>query len=149
LKIAFYIAKNGTPLDKFIAWWTRPNFFKFWESGKYSHTEIVFDDGWCFSASPREKYTRWKLIDFNENNWDFIQLDDSYNYRMIASHCMREDHKLYDYIGILFTFIVPIDYETKSRWFCSELAAKLVFNFEHSNRYSPNSLYKKIKPYFL
>lgn len=144
MKIAFYIAENGTWLDKAVAWWTRPNFFKFWESGRYSHCEIVFPDGCCLSASPREGEVRKKWIDIYDGKWEIIQLDSSYNDELISIFCQRELGKPYDYIGIFFTFIFPIDFQEKEEWFCSELAAKLVFKLSHANRYHPNSLYNYI-----
>lgn len=141
MKIAFYIAKKGRLLDKLIAWWTRPDWWRFWESGKFSHTELVFSDGWCFSASPREGSCRWKKIKFDESKWVFIELDKIYDETEIALRCSEENGKSYDYVGIFWSFIIPIGYETKRKWFCSEIAAKLALEINHANRYSPNDLY--------
>lgn len=150
VKIAFYKAEKGKLLDKIIAWWTRPNFFKFWESGKYSHVEIVFCDkrNICFSTSPRENKTRWKYIDdlYTSGKWDFLEVkytDKTFENYLIFN-CNKEEGKPYDWLCIFLTNIIPLNIENPKKWMCSELVAKLVYNLKHSNTYTPNKLYDYI-----
>lgn len=147
MKIAFYIAKNGDPFDKLVAWWTRPDFFKFWVSGKYSHVEIVFDNNICFSSSPRDGGTRWTTIPDIETsgNWDFIEFDFSeYMIKQTISMCNKEQHKPYDWFCVLFSFIIPLNIQSPRSWTCSEFVSKMIFNYDYAHRISPNRLYNKL-----
>lgn len=149
MNIAFYIAKHGTWFDKLIAWWTRPNFWKFWESGLFSHVEIVFGDGECFSASPREGKCRWKKIDFKHDRWVFVKLPDTYDELRIRYRCGEINGRRYDWIGIFFTFVLPFDFDWYRWYFCSEAVSEVVYSLQHPNRYSPNGLFNKVTSKFL
>ncbi|MDD5406022.1 MAG: hypothetical protein PHE73_03650 [Sulfurovaceae bacterium] len=141
MKLAFYKAfqNQATWLDIFIALVT---------FGRYSHVEIVFSDGMSFSISPREKVCRFKRIDFNPDNWDFIELvvtkkEEDYIRAMEYKYL----HCTYDYIGAM-TSATPICLQVSSEMFCSELATELIRNslsyrrLRDGCRYSPNALYK-------
>ena len=56
MKLAFYKAKHGTKIDKIVAAAI---------GSEYSHVELVFSDGICFSASPRDKGVRFKTINLD------------------------------------------------------------------------------------
>lgn len=143
MKLAFYKAfqKQATWLDRFIAIVTL---------GKYSHVEVVFSDGMSFSISPREKVCRFKRIDFNPNNWEFIDLtvtrkEEDY----IRAMAYKYLDCTYDYIGAV-TSATPICLQVSSEMFCSELAIELIRNsktysqLQDGCRYSPNKLFKSI-----
>jgi hypothetical protein len=144
MKIAFYKAFQGkaTKLDKAIAILT---------VGKYSHVELVFSDGLCFSVSPRDKGTRFKKINLDNGAWEVIDipmLDKTEG--VIRSISESLVGCKYDYIGALFS-ISPVCIQKDKRYFCSELAANLLHQciyYQSLNdgcKYSPNKLYKEIK----
>lgn len=144
MKLAFYKAfcPNATLLDKTIAITT---------FGKYSHVEVVFSDGMSFSISPREKVCRFKRIDFNPDNWEFVELDTTKkeeNYIRAMAYNFLDC--TYDYIGAI-TSATPICLQVNSQMFCSELSTELIRNsqaykrLKDGCRYSPNELYKLLK----
>lgn len=146
MKLAFYKDKKRF-LDKLISWWTRPNIWKFWEMGPYSHVEILFENNLCFSVSPRESRCRWKYITDIETSgkWDLYQITDDQNtISQVKLSCSVEEGKSYDWICIFFNFILPFDEQVRDKWICSELAAKKVFHLRKAYKYDPNKLFFKI-----
>lgn len=102
MKLAFYKDK-GDMFDTLVRWWTRPKFFKFWESARYSHVEVVFSDGLCFSASPRDKGVRFKSIDLTDGKWDVLELKVPQEGEALARLWSKgQAGKEYDWFGILF-----------------------------------------------
>ena len=47
----------------------------------------------------------------------------------------------YDFIGILFSQVLPIGLHSKSRWYCSEWAATLKYD---NTNISPQELYELV-----
>jgi|SRR6185369_2368035 len=89
--------------------------------GPYSHCELVFPDGWCYSASIQDGGTRFKKVAFDEGKWDFIELEFTREQmRKSEAFCLDERKCGYDYPGV-FRFLVPAIRESKNRWFCSEI----------------------------
>jgi len=144
MKIAFYKAfqPKATALDKTVA---------VCSFGKYSHVELVFSDGTCFSVSPRDGGARFKKIHLSEQTWKIIDLP-------ITDHAEKEIRDIaknyigykYDYIGAIFS-VMPICIQKNNRLFCSEIATNLLNHCIYYNKlgdgckYSPNDLYKKLK----
>lgn len=137
IQIAFYIAKHGTILDKLIA---------FLSSGKYSHAELVFPDGDCFSASCRDKGTRFKKIDFHPDRWDFITINVcNPEFDKLKDFCLKELGKKYDYLGAL-GIILPLK-QSNNKWFCSEIVVSSLQSINlfvglKASSVSPNKLHK-------
>lgn len=138
--LAFYKAEYGNILDKLIAWWTRPNFFKFWESATYSHVEMLFSNGESFSSSQRDNGTRWKAIKY-DHKWDFVHIPDV-NEETIKSLCIREENKRYDWVCLFFSNLFPFNIQHHSKWICSEICSRLVFGIKDSHKYNPQTLYE-------
>jgi hypothetical protein len=110
MKVIFYIAKSGDWLDKFVGLWTR---------GKYSHCELVFSDGMCFSSSPRDGGTRFKAIEINPKHWDIVEVSTDKEVE-IRQWCESQCGLKYDWLGILGLAIhLPI--ENRKKWYCSEI----------------------------
>ena len=65
MELLFYRAEKGNWQDKLIALWTR---------GIYSHVEIRFSDGMCFTSSNREGGTRFIDIYIREGVWDVVDI---------------------------------------------------------------------------
>lgn len=142
MKIAFYYAQYGDWRDKLVSWITR---------GPFSHCELVFSDGVCFSSSGRDEGVRFKLIDFKKEHWIFYDLilsesEEAY----VKTWCSLKVGKKYDWLGLL-RFVFPnIDSDDKRKWFCSEICVRalqkvnLFTNLNH-HKTSPNSFYKAVQ----
>jgi hypothetical protein len=131
--LAFYKGK-GLFGDKLIRWWTKSD---------YSHTELVIN-GQSYSASERkgEKGARVKSIVFNPDHWDFVEIeaDTDYALKVFTKH----KGKGYDWLGILFSQILPLNLDHPSRVFCSELNAAML-GLDKPASYSPEKLYQWAK----
>lgn len=112
MRLAFYKAP-GDLIDKSIRRWTK---------SEYSHCELVFSNGLWFSASPRDGGTRFKHIDIDPEKWDFICVPMTLEQELkVYDFCIAEDRCLYDWLGILFTQVIPLSFENPWWWFCSEV----------------------------
>lgn len=100
-------AQDSDYIDTAISWYTR---------SKYTHVEIILEDGYMYSSSPRDGGVRRKLHNRDNSSWDYIELDiDDTN--IYEFYKMTKDKK-YDYVGI-FGFVIPFKDKTDA-WFCSE-----------------------------
>jgi hypothetical protein len=146
MKLAFYKATKGNLWDKLIGIWTRPNFFNPFKLG-YSHVEIIYRDCLCFSSSPRDGGTRFKVINdlYTSGNWNIVDVKTYFNQEDIKVFCERQVGKKNDWLCIFFTFLIPFNFEEPNRWICSEIVGKFVFNLKRPSRYSPNKLFKYCK----
>jgi len=142
MKVAFYKAfqPKATFLDKIIA------IFSF---GRYSHVELVFPNGDCFSISPRDKKGRFKKISLNEEQWDIIELDGAIDARLLRRKAKTFLDYKYDYIGAIFS-IMPFCIQKNKRIFCSEVVANLLkkspiySGLRDGCIYSPSELYEEL-----
>lgn len=136
MKIAFYKAHEGTFVDKIID--IRTGFYG------YSHVELVFSDGMCFSASYRDgQKCRFKKIDLDEK-WEIVDLDiDMEEERQIRIRAGHYVGAKYDFFGILFWYVIPIRRQDKKKWWCSEIVSKLL-NYEKI-QVSPNYMAKRFE----
>lgn len=115
---------------------------RYWDSGIYSHCELVFSDGLAASASYRDSQeVRGKMIDFNDGHWDFIVLPDHLEE---AARRFFEDTKGtgYDLVGQLRFFYSPLRGQ-KDKYWCSEWIATAL-GMTDPWRYGPNGLYAAI-----
>ena len=127
-RIAFYKG-DGDIIDKLIRWYT---------NSKYSHCELVLGDIWISSSQRTGKLVERKL-NVVDGHWDYIDINIS-NHRL---DLLKEIYlgRSYDYIGILFSQILPMNIEAPNRLFCSEWCA-MVLDLDNPNKYSPGDLYK-------
>lgn len=98
--------------NRLVRWWTR---------SIYSHAELVFAGGWCGSASFMDHGVRLKVIDFNPEHWDFIDLPAALEPAALDWFKQHRGAK-YDIWGNLHFVISPVVHDTR-RWFCSEAIA--------------------------
>lgn len=144
MKLIFYKGFKGNLLDKLICLWT---------FGPFSHVEFVIEDvdsHWlAYSSSPRENKTRYKKIE-KSNKWVEVDIDFlNLNKNMVVSICRNELNKKYDYISIFFTFVLPLNIQSKKKWFCSEICAYIINKSGYDlnkppHQVHPNKLYKMI-----
>jgi len=91
--------------------------------GGYSHTELVFSDGLCFSADP-DSGLRIKEVDRSDARlWEHEQLDispdDEARIRAWAETEIATHHPKYDWGGVI-RFVWPWSKEHPQDYFCSE-----------------------------
>jgi len=119
MKLAFYVANEGSLVDKGVDLWTGLY--------GYSHIEIVFSDGMSFSASPREGKVRFKKIDFSPKRWVFHELEmTELEEAKIRAQAENLIGRKYDYKGIIGWFVIPIKKQENNQWWCSEIIAYLL-----------------------
>ena len=117
---------------------------------KYSHTELVFSDGVCFSASGRDHGARFKDINPHPDRWDIFDLDiteeEEEHIRFMAKLYVKKKIK-YDYFGAV-TSGLHLCLLNKT-YFCSEIVAVLLgFIFEMDGfpcKYTPGKLVAYVK----
>lgn len=133
MKVAFYKAK-GNFFNMFIRWW---------DSGPYSHCELVFSDGKAASASFRDgRQVREKEIEFDTEHWDIVEIPDSYE--PYAKDFLAKTAGLpYDLIGQIRFLVAPWHGEANSYW-CSQWVAAAL-GIDEAWRYSPNILFSAVK----
>jgi hypothetical protein len=125
MKIAFYRADHAsTRLHKITAWlidkWTG--------SHGYSHVELVFSDGQCFSSSYPDGGCRFKQINVNSGRWVVIDLDRQVHHlnetqARVRAQKLVDSQCKYDVRGILFYQIFNWKTQDKNRWWCDEAVA--------------------------
>ena len=132
--LAFYKANKGTLLDKFVGKIIKSH---------YSHVELVFSNGVCASASPRDKGVRFRKINvWNEDKWDL--------YEIIKKDVNEEDWKhwflkhidqKYDTLGAIGSAL-NIETYALNKKFCS-LCLAILFKLDNINQ-NPESLRKEL-----
>lgn len=116
--------------------------------GPFSHCELVFSDGQCFSSQEGEG-SRFKLIDLKPAEWDLVDvLTDERVESQVRAFCESEKGCEYDWRGISFSFLpIPIGWQHPDKWFCSEICTAGLQVAGYMRGYtpasvSPNQLYK-------
>lgn len=140
MKIAF--KKNPkTIVAKSICWWTdKPHF----------HCDILFSFGISFSAFAELNKTTFKTVYYNESDWDFIDIPITFDEEnLIFEWCKTELNCGYDFSGIILTQILPLSFQSRTRWFCSELCLAALqhigwFSELKAYQYDPGELYTLI-----
>lgn len=132
-------------VSKLIQWWTKSDYF---------HIEVIKDDFWI-SSSVKTGTTKVKLENLREN-YDYYDLEvpDLTEEQKKIFWQFIEDQKNtgYDWTGIFLSQIFFFDIESKNKWFCSEIATKilqLLYVYKvldiKENRVSPARLYNILK----
>lgn len=130
MMLAFYKAEHGDKVDKLVSTVI---------DSKYSHVELVFSDGICFSASPRDKGVRFKNIDLNNGKWDLYKVIKPFNEATLRKQVTRFVGQSYDTLGAIGSGIgIPL-YSRKKK-FCSLIIAN-IFQLDNINQ-NPESLRK-------
>ncbi|WP_421701126.1 hypothetical protein [Aliiroseovarius sp.] len=141
LRLAFYKGK-GTWVDQMIRWGTR---------SPYSHVELVqmgmdmpngVHRAWAISSSWRDGGVRAKVIDFEPDRWDWIELRPWY-----PAHLWDNAHRhfgaKYDLVGIALSQIVALRRHDPDRWFCSEFIGMLL-GYDRSHALAPGDLATRV-----
>lgn len=115
MKIAFYKAEYGNLVDFGIS---------LASFSPYSHCELVFSDGMCGSASPRDGGVRLKLIEMN-SHWDVFEINTEIDEDVIRYWFTINDSEEYDMLGAIGS-IAHIDLTSDNKKFCSYIAASVM-----------------------
>lgn len=133
MKLAFYKAKHGNFIDAIVSFFIR---------SKYSHVEIVFSDGLCASASPREKGVRFKRINLDNGKWDLYDINENVlDEKEVKIWFFRHLGESYDTLGAIGSGIgIPL--YSKHKKFCS-LCLAILFDLDNINL-NPETLRKTL-----
>ena len=136
MRAAFY--KGTRPglagvYNRLVEWWTRSD---------YSHCELVLAGGWCGSASFMDGGVRLKVIDFDPDHWDMVDLPAALEPSALDWFETHRGAK-YDLLGNL-QFIISRVADDKKRWFCSEAIAAAL-GMPDPWRYDPGTLASTLK----
>ena len=135
MKIAFYKARYGQFFDKVIALFT---------FSKYSHCEIVFEDGMCASASVRDGGVRFKEIVMGVR-WDVYDLMVGIDEATVRQWFVDNDHQEYDLWGAIGSAF-GLNLSNDDKKFCSESCAT-VLGLDNTV-ISPGALYELLTKKF-
>lgn len=116
---------------------------------RYSHAEIVFmydekikkhynhildiqwgrecisNYGLSFSSSEMDGWCRFKAIEWNYNNWNFVDIEVTREeYIDLLKFCRKENWNKYNTIWIFFAQILNYNKKRKGTWFCSEIVTR-------------------------
>ena len=136
IRAAFYKGtRPGLPgvYNQLVRWWTR---------SPYSHCELVLSGGWCGSASFMDGGVKLRVIDFDPDRWDFVDLPAVLEPAALAWFDKHRDAK-YDLLGNLH-FVISCVADDKKRWFCSEAIAAAL-GIPDPWRYDPGTLASALK----
>ena len=113
MKVAFH--KGGNLIgDKVIKWW---------DSGLYSHCEVIFsDDLWASASFMDKQRVRGKYITPKEGKWDYITLPSSYE-KTARDFFVKTDGVKYDLFGQVRFIVAPYRGMGDKYW-CSEWVAE-------------------------
>ncbi len=156
LRILQYRAdlQDGHVHDDVVSAWTK--LFN-WNTPPYSHSEIEFSDGMCFSSTARKHKgktfcgTRFEdvfIVMRNPKRWDVYEkkIDNARERFMYARAKSIGGHK-YAFVGIFFDFLLPFGlisklFLSKQRWYCSQAVYYVLTG--KRKRISPRRLTKYI-----
>ena len=110
-------------------------FQKRFDSGEFTHCEIIFSDGMAASSSLRDKGVRFKKIDFHPDRWVFIDVSWA-DEEVARQYFTKWEGTPYDSVGNI-TFAFGFIRGSKDKLFCSE-----ALGLKEGWRYSPNGLYQ-------
>ncbi|GHA27634.1 hypothetical protein GCM10007989_24380 [Devosia pacifica] len=136
ITLAFYNGE-GDWFDKLIHWWT---------CGAYSHVELVVGDPetWpgeviILSSSPRDGGVREKRLALDPKHWTLVTVPGDADHA--AMFIRGWIGARYDWLGIVLSQVIPIDWHWSNRWFCSEICAAAL-GIPEPQRMSPSGLHR-------
>jgi hypothetical protein len=144
VRILFYKAwVAGDLKDKAISIWTL---------GPYSHCELLFPDGVCFSSSWRDDGVgvRYKKFPIIPSHWTCVEIpttkEQEIQMRQWCDVKVAENAK-YDWWGII-QFVIPFVKQKDEDWFCSEICIAALNHagvLNWTTFMSPNFFYRELK----
>lgn len=122
IKVAFY--KNSKSIFGWLIRWKQEKKYPS-RYARYSHVELVFEDGQSFSSSEQDWWVRFKDIKFIDYYWDFIELEmNTEKYNNILDFCKRQTWNSYNWFWIFFAQMFNFNLKWNWDWFCSEICSR-------------------------
>jgi hypothetical protein len=143
IKIAFYRGRYSKNIvSKLIAWFT---------FSMYSHVEIIIDE-FSYSSRTSTKGVSKQIVDYavEPELWDIFTVEVSEEtVREIIQFFNSTDRSKYDWIGIFFYHLLPIEIEDPKKWYCSEWVARAL-KFQYPTLFkkiqcTPGKLFQKVQ----
>lgn len=120
---------------------------RFWTWGPYSHVEVRFRDGMCFTASPRYGTIMRRLEPYGDV-WDLCHVESSYSDEQdVRGWCRTQLHKPYDYLGLFGLSLRHKRLQDPERWYCSEICGEVLRRVGCESlpeQLSPNAMAREI-----
>lgn len=93
---------------------------------KYTHTELVFENGMWWSSSEYDKGVRFKEIVDDKGNWDYVDLKVSKaEYDKVYAWCEEQNTNRYNWFWIFFAQVLNTRWFVKvGDLFCSQWCTK-------------------------
>jgi len=122
IKLAFYVGSGDRKLFRAII-----PLIRFWDKSLITHVELVFEDEdlnyhWV-SSRPGGVYDNVNY-QYDPSEWVFVSLPPLPKDQRDRIENFIKDEVLgsgYDWFGVIFSAAIPIRFESKENWFCSEL----------------------------
>ncbi len=120
-----------------------------WTGGEYFHVGLLFEHGTVIECNPDMgviSFALGRLLD--PDRWSTINIPlTEYQTESVKSFLFREIGCDYDWFGLLMVQTFGFGRESKTKWFCSELAVATLqraglLDCGKPCHYSPNRLYK-------
>ena len=114
--------KGGGAFGALIRWWTK---------SKYCHCELQFSNGTRATSSPGIGVIQHGRIQPEyASYWESIYLPEitPQDEETIRAFFDGEAGRGYDWKGLLFSHVFTVGWESKKRWFCSEICATALEN---------------------
>ena len=116
-----------------------------WTNSQYSHCELLFSDGVRFGINSNFNAKFYKDTDYE--NWDVLEIKGG-DEEKVKYSCNEIIGCKYDWVGVIFSQIFPFGWESKTKWFCSEVCVDRLQAGNYTQvfgakpyRVSPNKLY--------
>lgn len=109
------------------------------DGSKYSHVELLFNDGISASSSYMDGGVRFKVIEFDSKKWDLFELK---GYDSVKAKLFFAEHlgQPYDVMGNI-KVIIPWWPHSKTKWHCTEIIAEAL-GLEASYSFGPKKLFE-------
>ena len=156
IKLAFYVGTGGRTFFRLIT-----PLIKFWDKSLISHVEIVLEDhnlNYHWVSSRPGGVTSKINYEYDPSEWIFVSLPSLIPEQYEAIESFVFDRSVlsssYDWAGVIFSAVIPIRLESKSKWFCSELCRAALRTVNHisdktipDHSVTPAELFREILPY--
>lgn len=147
ITLALKFNKKGSPwYGKIIGWWT---------NSPYYHVELIMFNKYWISANPEDNvYIR--PLDPLKDSWDYVELKplkvSREQLEKVVKYINLQNGKKYDFLGIVFSQVFKWSIGSDKKWFCSELATKILnmlgcelYFTQAPQNYSPGDMFNKVK----
>lgn len=127
-------------INKIVKLFTKDKVTHKGKTYRIAHVELVFPDGWSFSATDlhRDKSkngVRFEMIDYTKHpdRWIFMDIPISVmkhnSIEALKYDCIGYEGDRYDILGVIFNFGLRFfKWDDPNKWWCSEICAKVIWD---------------------